>query len=611
MQLKSFRVRKFRNIEDSGEVELFDALTCVVGKNQAGKSALLRALHKFNPHRPAPYDMRREWPRGQRDERHENQVVCEVHFALSPEELATLGEIAGQALSSAAVVVTRDYAGNFAIQFPHDPTLFPEALPPHAVEAICQNLPTPIDPVGEHFRTVALESIQQAKQCVNARRVEELIQIGDRHAAALHEQRTEGKIEPHHTNETQFMAEYKTELKNVHAKLVAARMQQQQAHDYIVSQLPTFIYMDGCKTFRGRAHLKSLHVRRHDMLALSEEDETFLMLLKLGGLDLDTLIKQGESENQDVIHDRQMDLQDAATTLTNGVARYWSQNECRVQFRADDQVFFTEIEETNKHIGMIPLEDQSNGFQWFFSFDLHFMHGSEGTFAGCVLLLDEPGLHLHPGGQQDLLERLDTYAKKNTLIYTTHLPFLVDLREPKRIKVLTQTERGAIVSDDFSATHPDERLTLQAALRMRADQRDLMSKRNLLVEGVHDAWILTALSNLFEREDRAGLPEDVLITVAGGTSAIVPTATLMIGQDLNIVALFNSDAVGKDAEEQLRKQWIPLYQAARAVTVLVGDCGSVAWQEGGDDRRPLPGVLLPGEGAQVACADVEEEGSHD
>ena len=51
-----------------------------------------------------------------------------------------------------------------------------------------------------------------------------------------------------------------------------------------------------------------------------------------------------------------------------------------------------------------------------------------------MLLLDEPGLHLHPGGQKNLLERLDAYAKKNTLIYTTHLPFLVDLREPKRIR---------------------------------------------------------------------------------------------------------------------------------------------------------------------------------
>ena len=33
MQLKSFRVQKYRNIEDSGQVELLDALTCVVGKN--------------------------------------------------------------------------------------------------------------------------------------------------------------------------------------------------------------------------------------------------------------------------------------------------------------------------------------------------------------------------------------------------------------------------------------------------------------------------------------------------------------------------------------------------------------------------------------------------
>ena len=81
MQLKAFRVQKFRNIEDSGEIELLDALTCVVGKNQAGKSALLRALHKFNPHLPAPYDMRREWPRGQRPNatRNRSSARCASH----------------------------------------------------------------------------------------------------------------------------------------------------------------------------------------------------------------------------------------------------------------------------------------------------------------------------------------------------------------------------------------------------------------------------------------------------------------------------------------------------------------------------------------------------
>ena len=220
---------------------------------------------------------------------------------------------------------------------------------------------------------------------------------------------------------------------------------------------------------------------------------------------------------------------------------------------------------------MIPLEEQSKGFQWFFSFDLHFMHDSEGTFEGCVLLLDEPGLHLHPGGQKDLLERLDSYAKKNTLIYTTHLPFLVDLREPKRIKVIKQTERGAIVSDDLGGTQTDERLTLQAALGMSANQSYLVSKWNLLVEGVHDYWIITELSNIFEREGRVCLPEDVLITAAGGASEIIPTATFMIGQELNIVALFDSDSAGKEAEEKLRKKWITRYKDARAVTLLLGD----------------------------------------
>ena len=330
--------------------------------------------------------------------------------------------------------------------------------------------------------------------------------------------------------------------------------------------------MDDYKTFQGRANLEGLKERRDNKkLTLSEEDETFLMILTLGGLDLDELIKQGSSEKQDIIHDRQVDLQDAATTLTSSVAGRWGQNEYQVQFRADGQVFFTEIEETNKNIGMIPLEEQSKGFQWFFSFDLHFMHDSKGTFEGCVLLLDEPGLHLHPGGQKDLLERLDAYATKNTLIYTTHLPFLVDLREPQRIKVIKQTELGAIVSDDLGGTQADERLTLQAALGMSANQSYLVSKRNLLVEGVHDYWIITELSNIFEREDRACLPEDVLITAAGGASEIVPTATFMIGQELNIVALFDSDSAGKVAEDKLRNKWITRYKDVRAVTLLVGD----------------------------------------
>jgi predicted ATP-dependent endonuclease of OLD family len=42
MQLTAFRIFKYRNIKDSGLIKLADHLTCIVGKNQSGKTNLLR-----------------------------------------------------------------------------------------------------------------------------------------------------------------------------------------------------------------------------------------------------------------------------------------------------------------------------------------------------------------------------------------------------------------------------------------------------------------------------------------------------------------------------------------------------------------------------------------
>jgi recombinational DNA repair ATPase RecF len=76
MQLTAFRIFKYRNIEDSELVKLADRLTCIVGKNQSGKTNLLRGLHKFNPHdKSIKYDARSDWPRGGRRTKDETQVA--------------------------------------------------------------------------------------------------------------------------------------------------------------------------------------------------------------------------------------------------------------------------------------------------------------------------------------------------------------------------------------------------------------------------------------------------------------------------------------------------------------------------------------------------------
>jgi predicted ATP-dependent endonuclease of OLD family len=124
MQLTAFRIFKYRNIEDSGLINLADRLTCIVGKNQSGKTNLLKALQKLNPHdKSVKYDWRADWPRGGRRTRDESQVVCEAHFDLDVEQ----GELAcllDTTISAKKAIVKKNYAGQYAVEFSDQPDLF-------------------------------------------------------------------------------------------------------------------------------------------------------------------------------------------------------------------------------------------------------------------------------------------------------------------------------------------------------------------------------------------------------------------------------------------------------------------------------------------------------
>src|ERR1700724_4472942 len=117
MQLTAFQIFKYRNIEDSGLVRLADRLTCIVRKNQSGKTNLLRALQKLNPHdKTIKYDLRSDWPRGGRRTKDETQVVCKAHFDLKAEQDELAG-LTDSPMRTPKVVVTKNYAGQYTVEF--------------------------------------------------------------------------------------------------------------------------------------------------------------------------------------------------------------------------------------------------------------------------------------------------------------------------------------------------------------------------------------------------------------------------------------------------------------------------------------------------------------
>jgi len=52
VKLVDAQVEKFRNINRLGRVHPDDGVTCLVGKNESGKTAVLQALYRLNPVHP-------------------------------------------------------------------------------------------------------------------------------------------------------------------------------------------------------------------------------------------------------------------------------------------------------------------------------------------------------------------------------------------------------------------------------------------------------------------------------------------------------------------------------------------------------------------------------
>ena len=102
MKLIRARVKNFRSVEDSNEFEI-SGLTCLVGKNEAGKTAVLHALYGLRPFRSFVFDRVRDYPRrylSRFDDRHpdgESQVI-RTWWVLGNEDLAAVEEQLGEGI---------------------------------------------------------------------------------------------------------------------------------------------------------------------------------------------------------------------------------------------------------------------------------------------------------------------------------------------------------------------------------------------------------------------------------------------------------------------------------------------------------------------------------
>ncbi len=542
MKLEAFQVKDFRSINDSGKVEL-EHRTVLVGRNESGKSSLLKVLSGLKPpgDKLPEFALARDFPRDRpRRNFKKEMVLLHTWWELDDADRAKLGKIWPRASVATGVEIDRAYEpkryigieGTMPLAQFVKPALdqrkilgkaaAPESSQPASpgVSEATQKLIGVLDrePVGQQWGTSVLEALKAVRGAVPAGSplAEELL------PALAQVERIAG-----------FVAK--------DDECAAA------ARTAVVQEMPTFVFLDEWESVPGHHDIPA-YPQRVQSNNLREEDKLFAKLLKVAELDaaeLQRLLTENHEE-------RKLLTNRAGRVLTRTLRELWKDRQITVELHLDERHFDVLVSDVDTQ-ALVPFDERSRGFRWYFSFFVTFAADTQGgDKANAILLLDEPGLFLHATAQGSLLAFFDTL--KNQIIYTTHSPFMVDPARIASVRTVNLTEgEGTTVSAEPTGD-ANTLFPLQAALGYDLTQTLFVGSKTVVVEGVTDYWYLATVSDLLLEKGRKGLTREVVLTPAGGAPKVPYMVALLTAQNLKVAVLLDSEPKAEATAKELVRE---------------------------------------------------------
>jgi predicted ATP-dependent endonuclease of OLD family len=248
-------------------------------------------------------------------------------------------------------------------------------------------------------------------------------------------------------------------------------------------------------------------------------------------------------------------LEDASEELTNTLRASWRQGE-RLSFKLDhdsaNERIDLWIKDPAVRKGFTRASRRSLGFTRFFSLKtiLH-AHEQEHRSSSYIWVFDEPGLHLHPDGQHDLVQVIETLAQANQVVYSTHSVFMANKNFPVRHRLIMKDERGTTLDGKPFRSRWKPAL---GALGLSMPGSLLFASRVLLVEGDSDVILLNALfQKLIELEQFEQDINHLAIMATGDAPDAAALVRILceMASPPRVAILFDGDEGGKQREDYL------------------------------------------------------------
>ena len=364
--------------------------------------------------------------------------------------------------------------------------------------------------------------------------------------------------------------------------------------EYIISHMPKYVYYSNYGNLDSQIYLPSVlqNMSRTDLgVKEAAKARTLSTLFKYVHLNPKEITDMGAEGNgtpsaaqieitANKKKEREILLSSAAAEFTKSFNEWWKQGNYIFEFKADGNYFRIWVSDSIRP-EPIELEARSTGLQWFFSFYLVFLVESELHHRNAILLLDEPGITLHPLAQKNLFMFFENLSLKNQIMYTTHSPFMVNSNHLERVRsVYIDSQGKTTVSANLRASErlkgknqPQSIYPAHAALGLSVSDTLLINCNPVLVEGESDQLYLSALKNLLISKGKIAPLKEIVFIPTGGVKGIKATSAILSGvNDLKPLVVIDGDKPGTKMANELKADF---YAAETEKLISITDFSTV------------------------------------
>lgn len=546
MIIEKFCIKNFKSIKHSTDVKLEDDLTIIIGKNEAGKTSLLKALESFRTDynykdNDLSFHSDDNKKHGSGNLATEDIPMTTIYFKIEDSDRIKLEEIDPTFKDINILKCTKYFDDHYEIEIPELNMEFngnQVAATKKEIENHMHNMNRIAKSFKDELESVISNTPYTTFQDDFQALLNKIIKFDDLEKINELDFYSLKEVVP---DDERISVPLDNFINKIKIQIGCINKLQKESDDIfsqIISILPNFIYFSTIEELDDEASWTELKTNK-------KKYKTLWNLIELSDLNFDEI---QDLEDRNIL----TDVRNASAKITGLVNESWKQEKLELDIYVTKEKVVISIhdEVVNKFYNP---SVRSQGFQWFLSFYINFSVGSKKEFKNTIILLDDPGVYLHASGQKDLIRTLEKISESNQIIISTHSPFLINPNKMERIRIATKDKtHGTIISDKFYNSNYDAYAPLRASIGMTLGDSLFFNKKTLMVEGITDDIFMRPMSDLLSKESENFInTSEIAVLSFNGADRAKYFIPFLLDEKIQFLVLLDHDEKGRDVATDL------------------------------------------------------------